>query len=345
MTIDAVLTGNLDADAVVDGVKGKIRFTSILEGAGDPTDPPDVIEKGWLYLNTDNNSAWSWSPDTETWSQVSALQSAGALTFLYDPGGVVNTTPVFNDWADVMTAVDDVRHLHPTIYLKSTTADGALYSRRLLTVPAGVWNFERLRFCSADGWGVTLLLPDGVNLSGMHELIVDRNVVLRFAGLNAQFGPAANSQTVIELHNSGCICAEGAVEPIRLTNDNCQLVFILDREGGLYNGQNVAGEAEGTIEIALATGTNCLFFITAGQKTVMTDNLFAGTAAYAYRVGSTSVRKAHLTHANLTISYDISATITQAAALGYSNTTSGLDAENAQDAIDELKALIDAITP
>jgi hypothetical protein len=90
MTIDAVLTGNLDADAVVDGVKGKIRFTSILEGAGDPTDPPDVIEKGWLYADTETGATWSWSPTLESWWQIgsgfgqsSLAKPTLALTYLF----------------------------------------------------------------------------------------------------------------------------------------------------------------------------------------------------------------------------------------------------------------------
>lgn len=70
MTIDAVLKNNLDADAIVDSGKGKIRFASILEGSGDPTDPPDVIEKGWLYADTETGATWSWSPTLEGWWQI-----------------------------------------------------------------------------------------------------------------------------------------------------------------------------------------------------------------------------------------------------------------------------------
>jgi len=85
----------------------------------------------------------------------------GGLSFLYDPEGSTNTSPIFNDWGDLMTAVDEVRYLRPTIYLRSTVPDGSLYGRRLIYVSAGEWDFTLLRFYSADTGGVTLYIPTG----------------------------------------------------------------------------------------------------------------------------------------------------------------------------------------
>ena len=61
---------NLDADSVVDEPKGKVRFLSVITGEGDPSEPPPVPEKAWVYFDvTDDEAAvpFVWDPDSETW--------------------------------------------------------------------------------------------------------------------------------------------------------------------------------------------------------------------------------------------------------------------------------------
>lgn len=71
-----VRVGNLDEDAVVDLVKGKVRVENILTGIGIPTDPPPVPEKAWLYADTTDDLAvigYIWESVSEAWMPVASL--------------------------------------------------------------------------------------------------------------------------------------------------------------------------------------------------------------------------------------------------------------------------------
>jgi len=77
---DFLITDNLDDDAVLDGVKEKIRFEANLEGTGAPADPPPVPEKVWTYYDMaeDPSAIYSWSPLAEEW--FAAGTSGGPVT-------------------------------------------------------------------------------------------------------------------------------------------------------------------------------------------------------------------------------------------------------------------------
>jgi hypothetical protein len=94
MTRNFIREENLDDDAVVDGVKNKVRFESIMVGTGDPSAPPAVPEKSWAYFDiTDDENVvgFVWDPDDETW----LLMSAG-------PGGTGATA-----WDPIVDVVAD----------------------------------------------------------------------------------------------------------------------------------------------------------------------------------------------------------------------------------------------
>lgn len=65
-----VREGNLDDDFVVDGTKMKVRTVSVLTGLGNPTDPPSVPEKPWVYFDITDDVAvvgYVWEVETEAW--------------------------------------------------------------------------------------------------------------------------------------------------------------------------------------------------------------------------------------------------------------------------------------
>jgi hypothetical protein len=84
MSNNFLRAGNLDEDAVVDLVKGKVRFENVLTGLGNPTDPPSVPEKSWVYYDvTDDLAAvgYVWDPDGEAWCLMSASGSGTGMAW------------------------------------------------------------------------------------------------------------------------------------------------------------------------------------------------------------------------------------------------------------------------
>lgn len=89
---------NLDADSVVDEPKGKVRFLSVITGEGDPSEPPPVPEKAWVYFDvTDDEAAvpFVWDPDSETWIPGAAgAIGGGSQPLILDVPGDDSVTTV-----------------------------------------------------------------------------------------------------------------------------------------------------------------------------------------------------------------------------------------------------------
>ena len=74
-----IQVNDLDDDAIVDGVKGKVRFENVISGSGAPTVPPAVPEKDWVYLNKAEDPAvpYFWDSAAEEWKSVAGASTGG----------------------------------------------------------------------------------------------------------------------------------------------------------------------------------------------------------------------------------------------------------------------------
>lgn len=110
MANNVILLENLDADAVTDDTKEKIRFESILGGEGDPVAPPPVPEKFWFYLDlsTEPYPIWAWVVDDEAWAQAGAAVEgggSGVTSVDGDPGPDVVLTDNYQPLDPDLTAI------------------------------------------------------------------------------------------------------------------------------------------------------------------------------------------------------------------------------------------------
>lgn len=102
MTDRVVQPADFDADHVVDSIKKKIRSLNISSGVGDPTDPPTVPEKDWIYADksADPVVLWFWDSGADTPAWVAA-GSGGATS---SPTGGLTMMSSFRLMADGVPA-------------------------------------------------------------------------------------------------------------------------------------------------------------------------------------------------------------------------------------------------
>lgn len=277
---------------------------------------------------------------------VPATPSAGggsSYSFVYNPDGT-QTGNQYNTWTDLMTATDAVAG-PKFVTLNSSTTDS--FGRKEVTIPAGgPYDFTDITWTSDVAVvGVTLLIANGATFTFDGHLHLTGGVVLK--GDPAMASPAyelpASAKRTIYLDNAS-VCNEGSDVIFDLPNSGGTLAFVIDNEGGLYNGENVNLDVEGDYEVAGSSDASNILFITTGPKSVVTDDVFRGTVAFtAYRVGSTSVRYPTISHANLTAGVDGSFIISAADkvavdAAGFAGNLSGTDT-TVQTALETIDAL------
>lgn len=109
MSNNVVLREDLDVDAVVDGTKHKVRFLSVIDGTGAPTDPPSVPEKVWIYVDRtpDPAALYAWDPNTELWDTAGGGNGLDPRIIRFM--GIFDTnipTPTASDSLSVMGITD-----------------------------------------------------------------------------------------------------------------------------------------------------------------------------------------------------------------------------------------------
>lgn len=245
--------------------------------------------------------------------------------FVYNSSGT-QTGNRFNSWSDLMTA------------LTSVSGEKRIYFEQNETLPAGAYNLAQT-FLYGDGVnkGIVVTIPTGFTLTdwnyggiraGLHVISTSANYVYEFD----------TSQTISI--NQGFL--------------SCTTESFFYSEGDFAFSQFFAISLdEGTIIEGVATGGyepieingSALVLAMMGSAVIAEDDCVRGAGFYGLQILSSAVSTNYPTHANLSISFDFSNRGSQAFNVGYDNTTSGMTADNTQDAIDELEARVAALEP
>jgi hypothetical protein len=256
---------------------------------------------------------------------------APVLDFIYNSSGT-QTGNRYNDWDDLMTAHGEVEGLKNIIFEQAETLPAGNYDLSNTKMNGNLIQAAILVTLD-DGFVITDAFNWGIELGLAVESISTTPIIT----VSTALVPTIRTAAVLATQNAPFIYVESAANTLVL---------------GIQEGGNVTNNAFNTVtggyqpvEVEDGFAGFCGASVSGNSPTIG-DDTFKSTATTMLRLIQTTTLDMSQGDNQPNMGggvFDL--VFTAANALGYNNTTSGLTATNVQDALDEIKTLIDGYHP